>query len=198
MLETPFFPAIRSQIAALGQRTVQSLRQLDFLPLAEKLRDLLPPQLLASEDEGLNSRDHVYSLRLTFECFVWQMFKPETACREVVRTVQALFKSLGWGSIDEGTSGYVQARQRLPIERLEKALALTAQTADQRVQGQGLLHGRPVIVVDCSTTKLPDTLKNQKRYPQPSVQKPGCGFPLLKFLVLFSLSSGAILKVVIV
>jgi len=42
---------------------------------------------------------------------------------------------------------------------------------------------------------LPDTARNQKRYPQPSSQKPGCGFPLLKFLVLFSLSSGAILRV---
>jgi hypothetical protein len=50
-------------------------------------------------------------------------------------------------------------------------------------------------VVDCSTTQLPDTHKNQKRYPQPSSQKPGCGFPLIKFLALFSLSSGAILRV---
>jgi hypothetical protein len=50
-------------------------------------------------------------------------------------------------------------------------------------------------VADCSTTQLPDTKKNQKRYPQPSSQKPGCGFPLIKFLVLFSLSSGAILRV---
>ena len=196
MVYTPFFPELRAQLAALGQRTVQGLRQLDFLPLAEKLRQLLPPQLLASEDEGLNSRDNVYSLRLTFECFVWQMLKPKTSCREVVRAVQGLFKSLGLGSIDDDNSGYVQARQRLPIERLEKALVITAQTADQRVQGQGQINGRPVKVVDCSTTQLPDTAKNQERYPQSSTQKPGCGFPLMKFLVLFSLSSGAILKVV--
>jgi len=63
MFQTPFFPALRARLAALGWRTAQSLRQLDFLPLAEKLRVLLPPQFLASEDEGLNSRDNVYSLR---------------------------------------------------------------------------------------------------------------------------------------
>ena len=63
--------------------------------MAEKLRLLLPPELLASEDEGLNSRDRIYTLRLTFEGFVWQMLKPKTPCREVVRAVQALFKSAG-------------------------------------------------------------------------------------------------------
>ena len=196
MLSTPFFPSLRARLAALGQCTVQSLRQLDFPPLAEKLRELLPPQLLASEDEGPNSRERLYSLRLTFECFVWQMLKPETPCREVVRAVQALFTSVGKGSVDEKTSAYIQARQRLPKERLEKALAATAATADRRVQDQGQLNGRPVKVVDCSTTQLPDTAENQERYPQSSSQKPGCGFALMKFLVFFSLGSGALLKVV--
>jgi hypothetical protein len=58
------------------------------------------------------------------------------------------------------------------------------------------LQGRPVKVVDCSTTQLPDTAANQQRYPQSGGQKPGCGFPLMKFLVLFSLASGAVLQVV--
>jgi hypothetical protein len=40
---------------------------------------------------------------------------------------------------------------------------------------------------------MPDTLKNQKEYPQPSSQKPGCGFPLLRLVGLFSLASGALL-----
>ena len=50
--------------------------------------------------------------------------------------------------------------------------------------------------MDCSTTQLPDTEANQERYPQPGGQKPGCGFPVMKFLVLFSLASGAVLHVV--
>ena len=196
MLHTPFFPSLRARLAALGRRTAQNLRQLDFPPLAQKLREILSPELLASEDEGPNSRKRIYSLRLTFECFVWQMLKPKTSCREVVRAVQALFRSAGKGSVDEKTSGYIQSRKRLPKERLEKGLESTAATADKRVPDQGRLNGRPVKVVDCSTTQLPDTAENQKRYPQPSSQKPGCGFPLMKFLVFFSLGSGAILKAV--
>lgn len=195
MLITPFFPALRARLAARVLQTSQSLRQIHFPLLVDQLRTLLPPQLLASEDEGPNSRDRIFSLRLTFECFVWQLLKPKTSCREVVRAVQALFQSLHLGPVDEGASAYIQARQRLPRERLEQALVVTAQVADRRVGQQGLLNGRPVKVADCSTTQLPDTKDNQRRYPQPSAQKPGCGFPLLKFLVLFSLSSGAILRV---
>ena len=195
MLITPFFPALRARLAAQVRERSQTLRRIHFPLLVEQLRTLLPAQLLSSEDEGTNSRDRIFSLRLTFECFVWQLLKPETSCREVVRAVQALFQSLGLGRVDEGTSAFIQARQRLPRERLERAVTATAQIADRRVGDQGMLNGRPVKVADCSTTQLADTKKNQKRYPQPSAQKPGCGFPVLKFLVLFSLSSGAILRV---
>jgi len=195
-MHTPYFPAWRSRLAALGRRTAQKIRQATLSQLQEHVRNLLPAPLLSSEDEGPNSRDRVFSLGLTLECFLWQMLKPKTACREVVRQVQALFRLGGRGWVDEGDSAYVQARLRLPRERLEKALASTAHTADRRAGDLGRIHGRPVKVADGSSTQLPDTAKNQTKYPQPSGQKPGCGFPVMKFVVLFSLASGAILEVV--
>lgn len=193
---TPYFPALRSRLAALGRRTAHSLRQATLGQLQEHLRDLLPAPLFSAEDQGPNSRDRIFNLRLTGECFLWQMLKPKTSCREVTRQVQALFRLHGRGLIDEGDSAYVQARQRLPKERLEKALTLTAQAADRRVGSGGQLQGRPVIAVDGSSTQLADTPENQQRYPQPASQKPGCGFPVLKFLALMTLTSGAILKVI--
>ena len=123
MMATPFFPLLRAQLAAQGRRTCRALRHTGFPPLLEQLRQLLPPELLAEEEEGDNSRDRIFSLRLTLECFLWQMLKPRTACREVVRAVQSLFQAQGRGRVDEGTSAYVQARHRLPGECLEKALA---------------------------------------------------------------------------
>ena len=197
MLHTPYFPTLRSRLAALGRRTAQTLRQTTLSQLQEHLRDLLPVPLLCAEDEGLNSRDRIYSLRLTCECFLWQMLKPRTSCREVVRQVQALFRLHGRGHVDEGDSAYVQARHRLPRQRLEKVLVATAQAADRRVGSIGQLQGRPVKVADGSTTQLPDTAENQKRYPQPASQKKGCGFPVMKLVALFSLSSGAILNVIL-
>jgi len=194
-MKTPFFPAFRARLAALGRRTARSLRQATLAQFQEQLRDCLPIPLLSGEDEGPNSRDRIFSLRLTFECFVWQMLKPETACREVVRQVQTLCTLAGRGAISAGDSAYVQARQRLPKERFEKAVAATAQTADRRAGAGGQLRGRPVKVVDGSSTQLADTAVNQKRYPQPATQKRGCGFPLMKFVVLMSLTSGAVLNV---
>ena len=197
MPETPFFPAFRARLAALGRRTATTLRQATLAQLQEHLREFLPAAVLATTDEGPNSRDRVFNLRLTCECFLWQLLKPETSCREVVRQVQALLRLHGRPPVDGGDSAYIQARQRLPRPRLEQALSATAQAADRRVGGGGSLQGRPVKVADGSTTQLPDTPKNQKRYPQSRSQKPGCGFPILKFVVLFSLASGTVLHVVL-
>ena len=194
-MNTPYFPSFRSRLAALGRRTAQTVRQATLAQLQQHLRGILPPPLLSASDEGPNSRNRVFTLRLTFECFVWQMLSPKTSCRLVVRHVQALFRLLGLGWIDDGNSSYVQARQRLPQERLEKALELTAQAADRLAGSGGQINGRPVKAVDASSAQLADTKKNQKRYPQPSTQKKGCGFPVLKFAVFFSLCSGAVLNI---
>jgi len=194
-MHTPYFPSFRSCLAALGRRTAQTIRQTTLAQLQEHLRHLLPAPLLSTTDEGPNSRERVFSLRFTFECFIWQVLKPKTSCREVVRQVQGLLRLAGRAVIDEGDSAFVQARQRLPRERLQKALTATARVAERRVGSNSQINGRPVKVADASYTQLPDTKKNQKRYPQSPVQKKGCGFPLLKFLVLFSLGSGAVLNV---
>jgi hypothetical protein len=121
MPATPFFPELRARLSAMGARTTQALRQLDLPALGDKLRDCLPPHLLSPTDEGPGSRERVYSLGLTLQCFVWQMLKPGTSCREVVRSVQALFQANGWCEVKEGNSAYIQARQGLPKDRLEQA-----------------------------------------------------------------------------
>jgi hypothetical protein len=43
---------------------------------------------------------------------------------------------------------------------------------------------------------MPDTPSNQAEWPQPSEQKPGCGFPVLTFVGLLDLASGAWLRTV--
>jgi hypothetical protein len=194
-MRTPFFPAFRPRLAALGQRA-QARRPTTMVQLQHYLGNFLPLGLLAEEEAGPGSRDRIFNLRLTFECFLWQLLKPKTSCREVVRQVQALFRLQGRAEeVSASDSAFIQARLRLPKDRLERALTATAQAARQRAPTSRQLGGRPVKVVDGSTTQLPDTVENQKRYPQSRTQKPGCGFPVLRFVVLFCLNSGVIFQV---
>jgi hypothetical protein len=195
-MTTPFFPAFRPQLAPCRRRATERVRQATLAQLEHYLQGVFPPHLLAQEDEGENSRDRVFTFCLTLQCFLWQVLKPRTACREVVRLVQALFRLTGRGDVDEGTSAYCQARERLPRQRLEALLGVSAQSADARAGKGGRINGRRVKVIDASSAQAPDTRANQKRYPQSAEQKPGCGFPVIKFLLFFSLNSGAVLNVI--
>jgi hypothetical protein len=177
-MNTPYFPAFRCRFAAQTRRALHHLRHASLSQLEQCLETYLPAHWLAAEPHGPNSRERVYSLRLTFQCFLWQLLTPQTACREVVRQVQVLFRLKGLGPVHAGTSAYCQARLRLPRERLEAALAHLARCAEQRAGEGGRLAGRAVKVVDSTTVRLPDTRANQKRYPQSPYQKPSCGYAI--------------------
>src|SRR5213596_2457894 len=188
-MHTPFFPALRPRLAALGKR-VQHRRQQSLAHLEQLVGSWLPPGLLSQSEEGPNSRDRIYSLRRTFFAFLYQVLNPDCPCREIVRQVQALFGLQGQGPVDQGTSAYCQARKRLPLDTLQRLRVALAAAAEKTAQ---LWHGLRVILIDGTTTSAPDTAKNQRAYPQPGGQKPGCGFPLLKLVGVFSLASGALL-----
>ena len=94
-------------------------------------------------------------------------------------------------------SAYCQARARLPEKLLENLFSQAAQNIDEKVTTEHLWHGRNLKVIDGSTVSMPDTVENQKAYPQPKTQKAGCGFPIAKIGVIFSLVTGAAVAVVI-
>jgi hypothetical protein len=188
-MNTPFFPAFRPRLAALGAR-VQHLRRQSLLHLDPLFGPFLPPGLLSQADEGTNSRDRIYNIRRTFFGFLYQVLNPRCPCREVVRQIQAHFALQGGRWVDEGTGGWCQARARLPWEMLPRLRCAAAAHAEKVGQ---LWRGLRVKVIDGTSTSLPDTAQNQRAYPQPGGQKPGCGFPLLKLVGVFSLASGALL-----
>ncbi len=188
-MHTPFFPQLRQRLAALGPR-VPPLRQQSLVHLDQLFTPLLPPGLLSQADEGANSRDRVYSLRRTFFGFLYQVLNPDCPCRQVVRQIQALFALHHRGPVDAGTSAYCQARDRLPLDILSRLRCAAAAHAERARQ---LWRGLCVKVIDGTSASAPDTLKNQRAYPQLGGQKPGCGFPLLKIVGVFSLATGALL-----
>lgn len=188
-MHTPCFPSFRSRLAALGRR-VQHLRQQSLCHLELLLNPFLPPGLLAQAEEGPNSRERVYSVRRTFFGFLYQVLKPETSCREIVRQIQALFALQDQGQVDENTSAYCQARKRLSLDTLCRVRVGVAAAGDKMA---ALWHGLRPKLIDGTTVSAPDTPKNQRAYPQSRGQKPGCGFPLIRLVGVFSLATGVLL-----
>ena len=132
----------------------------------------------------------------SFWNFLAQVLSPPQPCRETVRQIQARRHARRLAAISSSTGAYCQARRRLPEAVLEPiwpevAHALAA-TASPAMHWKGYRVG----VVDGTTVSMPDTAQNQAVWPQSSTQKPGCGFPLMKVLGLFSLATGAVHAVV--
>jgi Transposase DDE domain len=192
-MHTPFFTPWRARLAAWGRRA-RSLRH-QPLPHLEKLfAQLLPPGLLAPADDGPNSRERIYSSRRTFWAFLWQVLNPGAPCSEAVRQIQALFCLAADQPVNPGTSAYCQARARLPLSTFQRARQAAAEQAEKCLpQDRQRWRGWRPKVLDGTTLSLADTTENQAAYPQSASQKPGCGFPLLRLVGLFSLSSGALL-----
>lgn len=198
---TRFFPAFGPLLFGRAPRsTLQTLR--DRATSAEGLAQLqsacgplLPLQALAAAAAGPNSRQRVFSVSVTFWAFLTQVLNPTMPCRQVVRQVQAWWAARGQAALAPNTSAYCQARARLPLAQLETIHAALAARLQRHVTTDQRWRGRIVKIVDGTNISMPDTTANQKDYPQPASQKPGCGFPMLKLVGLFCLASGALLQV---
>jgi len=192
---TPFFPAWRARLAPL-KATLRTARAQPLPYLHGLFGDWVPEPALAQASTGPNSRKRKFPLNLTFWAFLGQILNPGTSYREAVRQVLALFCLSSQDAPDEQTSGYCQARLRLPLGRLQLILGWVAHQARQRCPRDRRWRGREVKVVDGTTVTLPDTSANQKAFLQPRAQKPGCGFPILRCVGLFSLTTGCLLTAV--
>lgn len=188
---TPDFPAWSGSFAAQLQRlrasTGTTLHQFELL-----FRTWILPWRLTQQDEGEHSRDRRWNLRLTFWTFLWQVAQAGASCREAIRQAQALCRTQGRCPPPAENSPYCQARASLPRQRLQEIHDGLVSEANTAVASKDLWCGRRVKTVDGCTVTAPDTAPNQKRYPQQSVQKPGCGYPILRIVALLSLATGLI------
>jgi len=183
MPAAPFFPVWRPRLAPMGRR-LQQLRRQNLLHLDLLFGSLLPSWLLAQTDEGPNSREQIYSVRRTFFGFLYQVLNPDCPCRQVVRQIQSLFALISSRKVSDDTGDYCLARARLPLDILSR---LRCAVAAHAAKAGELWNGLRVKVIDGTAVSMPDTPKNQGAYPQSAEQKPGCGFPFMKIVGIFSL-----------
>jgi hypothetical protein len=154
---------------------------------------MIPDALLAPKKKGAGSRERLVSPLVTFWALLSQVLCPNSACREAVRKVQAWWTLRAPLEMSSATSAYCQARQRLSDKGLLEIHSHLAERMEVNAPSESRWLSREVKIVDRTCLSMPDTAENQAAYPQPSNQKKGCGFPIMKLVGLFSLKSGALL-----
>ena len=91
-------------------------------------------------------------------------------------------------------SSYCDARARLPVAGFAAAVQDLCCDGGRCIEDAARWLGRRVLMADATTAATPDTPALQELWPQPSAQKPGCGFPIIKLLALVDLATGLILQ----
>jgi hypothetical protein len=167
--------------------------------IAGQLERLLPARWVeeALLDDPHRRRTCLFSPWLTLWAFVSQAIDPDGSCRKALAQIQVFRLRHGLPPMSSSTGGYCRARLRLPGELFWRLLhRIGGELSDAAGQAE-LWHGHRVAIVDASTSSAPDTDDNQAYYPQPTNQAPGCGFPVVKFLTVLCMTTGAALDVVI-
>jgi hypothetical protein len=186
---TPDFPfwatAFRIQIHCLRTTTGSTLHQFEALFSA-----WIPRHRLAQQEEKEHSRDRRWNLRLVFWTFLWQVAQAGSSCREAIRQAQSVCRLSGRNTPPDESSPYCQSRGKIPLECLQQIHDGLVSEAQEGLAEKDLWCGHRVVAVDGPTATMADTPENQKVYPQQSVQKPGCGFPILRLVAFFSLATG--------
>jgi hypothetical protein len=163
------------------------------LPFSDVLSTELIEQALAALQVGLV--DCVYTPLVTLCVFLGQALSADHSCRAAVARLIAYRVARKERACSAETSAYCQARKRLPEAFFSQIAKQTGRQLDAKAKSDWLWKNRRVYIFDGATVSMPDTYENQKAYPQPPQQKPGVGFPLMRFAAIFSLACGAVLDV---
>ena len=148
--------------------------------------DLSPDAIKnACREEKYSWRDSLLNPMTTIYLFLLQILHGNTACQHVVHFGQ-------WNFTDTASCA---ARKRLPLEVFRRLAGRIAERVRTTTTAASTWHGHRVWLLDGSSFPMSDTPELQAAFGQPGGQKKGCGFPVAKFLALFDLATGMLLRV---
>jgi hypothetical protein len=139
----------------------------------------------------------VYTPAITVWVFLSQCLSMDHSCREAVARLVAWRVARGQRPCSADTGAYCIARDELPESTCHQLVCQTGMALEHEAPSEWLWHARRVRVIDGSTITMPDTAANQAEYPQMAAQEPGCGFPIARIVVVFSLAVGTVLEAAI-
>ncbi len=135
---------------------------------------------------GHRWRDRALNPVTTVYLFLLRILHGNTACQHVVQ----------FGIWKFSESAYCQARKRLPLAVFQKLLEqITAKLRQTTQVSSFWLTRHRVWIVDGPSFSMSDVEELQHQFGQPGEQRPGCGYPVAKFLALVDVATGMISRV---
>jgi len=173
-------------------RRVRGTEAVDFFNV------LTGPELLERTEALLpQHRERLYPPTVTLSMFMKQALEEDGSCQQAVNGWAAQRVAEGLSTVSVSTGAYCKARQRLPVEMVKTLARETGQLLVRQSAEPWRWRGRVVKLVDGTGISMPDTPDNQARFPQPSSQAEGVGFPLARLVGVICLCSGAVLDAAI-
>jgi Transposase DDE domain len=163
-----------------------------------RFRDVLTDERIQQTARVLNLSfgvgvNDVFSVPLTLWAFVSQAVSESKSCVAAVARVLTWLTHLGRAACDAGTGAYCKARAKLTEEFLWLLTTDVGRQLEDQTPARWRWHDKRVVLVDGSTLSMPDTPANQQAYPQMRSQRPGVGFPILRWVALLGLATGVVL-----
>lgn len=139
----------------------------------------------------------IYTPAVTVWVFLSQCLSADHSCRDAVARLVAWRVSRGLRSCSADSSAYCTARDHLPEQACRQLMRDAGHETEAQAPADWRWKGRRALLGDGSTITMADTPENQAEYPQQPGQAPGCGFPIARIVVVFSLAVGTVLEAAI-
>lgn len=154
-------------------------------------------QAIFARCDGLFGRK--YTTAVVLWAFMGQVLRDgkEASCKAALSRIASHLGTSEDTDKFANTHPYCQARSKLPQEALRELTCDIGNEAERSVPEEHLFKGRHAKLIDGSTFMMPDTEENQRAYPQNSAQKPGLGFPIARFVTVFSLATACVIDAAI-
>lgn len=134
----------------------------------------------------------VFTPALTLWAWLSQAADTAKSCSAAVLRISLLLVQLQRDPCSEDTAAYCRARAKIPAVVVRRLALQVGRRLEEAAAEDWLWQGKHVMLVDGTTMTLPDTEENQQAFPQPTSQKPGLGFPMIRMVLLLSLATAAV------
>jgi hypothetical protein len=136
----------------------------------------------------------IYTTAVMVWSFLGQVLRDgkEASCQSAVAHVVTYCGQQATAVPTSDTGDYCRARAKLSEAALHNLSCEVAAEVEQQANEDWLFLDMHAKLIDGFTFTMPDTIKNQREYPQQKAQKPGVGLPIARAVAVLSLATACV------